>query len=53
MADSELLGYRVEKTTDEGMPYILHGKRGAMYGLLRNRVHPEKLFPFNPASVAS
>jgi len=27
--------YEVERTTSEGMPYILRGPRGAVYGLFR------------------
>jgi hypothetical protein len=49
----ELLGYKVERirfTKRDGSlapVYLLTGKRGAQYGLVRNLKHPEMLFPMN------
>lgn len=36
--------YRVEKNKDS---YILHGPRGACYGLIRHKTQPEMLFVIN------
>ena len=38
------LGYRVERTSNDAMPYMLYGSRGAAYGLLRYRNDPRLLY---------
>lgn len=42
-----LNGYKVTKTDSEEIPYELHGKRGAHYGLMRNVPNPHMLFAIN------
>lgn len=42
-----LLGYRVETTGSERVPYRLHGERGALYGLVRSFSQPALLFAIN------
>ena len=43
----DFMGYRIEATGNDKSPYILHGPRGACYGLLRNLSRPEHLFAVN------
>lgn len=49
---STLLGYTVEKVQSNPsrslqLAYLLHGPRGARYGLIRNQKNPEMLFAWN------
>ena len=46
-AAETVLGYRVERTDSEEIPYELHGPRGAHYGLMRNAPNPKLLFAIN------
>jgi hypothetical protein len=39
--------YLVERRTSTETPYVLHGPRGACYGLMRNVNTPTRLFMFN------
>lgn len=39
--------YRLERTDSEMSPYLLHGPKGACYGLIRNVHRPELLFIVN------
>ena len=44
------MGYEVTKTDSEEIPYELHGKRNAHYGLMRNVPKPHMLFAINMRS---
>ncbi|MEW6555062.1 MAG: hypothetical protein AB1384_12345 [Actinomycetota bacterium] len=46
----ELLGFEVEETGKPEAPYILHGKRGARYELVRNTRDPKYLLLQDPAA---
>lgn len=44
----ERLGYTVEVRDESSpRPYVIHGKRGAKYALMRNVPRPELLFAVN------
>lgn len=43
----EVMGYRVELTGDYNAPYLLHGKRGAQYGLIRFPKAPHQFWVMN------
>jgi len=42
-----IAGFKVSRTGRENAPYMITGKRGAAYGLMRNFHHPNQLFAFN------
>lgn len=46
-----IMGYRVEKVDSSEcqgfVAYRLHGKRGAVYSLVRNHYHPHQMFIVN------
>lgn len=42
-----ILGCTVERTDIPDAPYILHGPRGGIYGLLRYQAHPHLLYAVN------
>jgi hypothetical protein len=44
IAQTEILGYQIERTGNEPAPYLLHGPRGAVYGLLRFRSMPHLMY---------
>lgn len=45
--DVKRMGYEVVETDSQEIPYELHGKRGAHYGLMRNKPNPHMLFVVN------
>ena len=48
---TEVMGYRIEKVDPSEcsgfVAYRLHGKRGAVYSLVRNQKHPHQMFIIN------
>lgn len=49
----ERLGYTVEVTESENLPYQISGKRGAVYSLMRNIPNPHMLFAVSARNFTS
>jgi hypothetical protein len=48
----ELLGFQVEKLSNDGAPYMLHGPRGAAYGLIRYQNNRELMYAVNASKLS-